>query len=120
MTLYEEIGGSAAVNASVDLFYTKVFADPLLAPFFSETDKPRQIGKQKEFLTYAFGGASDYTGSSMREVHKGSVEKGLSDVHFDAVAGHLQTTLQELGVATHLIEQVMQIAGSTRAEVLNR
>lgn len=56
----------------------------------------------------------------MREAHKASVEKGLSDVHFDAVAGHLQTTLQELSVAEHLIAQVMAIAGSTRAEVLNR
>ncbi len=120
MSLFEEIGGRAAVNAAVDLFYTKVFADPLLTSFFEGTDKPRQIAKQKAFLTYAFGGAPNYSGASMREAHKASVEKGLSDVHFDAVAGHLQTTLQELGVADHLIAQIMAIAGSTRAEVLNR
>lgn len=120
MSLYEEIGGRDAVNAAVDVFYTKVFSDALLIPFFEKTDRKQQIAKQKAFLTYAFGGAPNYSGKSLREAHKASVEKGLSDVHFNAVAGHLQTTLQELGVAPHLIDQVMTIAGSTRNEVLNR
>lgn len=120
MSLYEEIGGRDAVNAAVDLFYTKVFADPLLIPFFTKTDKKQQIAKQKAFLTYAFGGAPNYSGQSMRSAHKASVEQGLSDEHFDAVASHLQTTLQELNVPAHLIAQVMEIAGSTRTDVLNR
>lgn len=44
--------------------------------------------------------------------------KGLSEVHFDVVAGHLQTTLEELNVAENLITEVMAIAGSTRNDVL--
>ncbi len=120
MSLYEEIGGRDAVNAAVDLFYTKVFADPLLVPFFTNTDRKQQIAKQKAFLTYAFGGAPNYSGKSMREAHKPAVSQGLSDVHFDAVAGHLLATLNELNVPAHLIDQVMQIAGSTRSDVLNR
>ena len=39
---------------------------------------------------------------------------------FDAVAGHLSATLQELGVSQELIGQVMAIAGSTRNDVLGR
>jgi hemoglobin len=70
MSLYDEIGGRDAVNAAVDLFYTKVFADPLLEPFFANTDRAKQIGKQKMFLTYVFGGAPHYSGRSMREAHK--------------------------------------------------
>lgn len=120
MTLFEQLGGKDAVNAAVDIFYKKVLADDLLKPFFSETDMPRQIAKQKAFLTYAFGGAPNYSGKSMREAHKKSVENGLSDVHFNAVAGHLQNTLKELGVAENLIAQVMAIAGSVKDDVLNR
>ena len=120
MSLFEEIGGRTAVNAAVDLFYTKVFADPLLIPFFEGTDRPRQIAKQKAFLIYAFGGSPNYSGKSMRDAHKPSVEKGLSDIHFDAVSGHLKTTLEEMNVAPHLIAQVMEIAGGTRTDVLNR
>ena len=120
MSLYEEIGGRDAVNAAVDLFYTKVFADPLLVPFFEGVDRPRQIAKQKAFLTYAFGGAPNYSGKSMREAHKAAVEKGLSDKHFDAVAGHLLATLKELNVPQGLVDQVMTIAAGTRNDVLNR
>lgn len=120
MSLYEEIGGRDAVNAAVDLFYTKVFSDPLLTPFFTNTDTKQQIAKQKAFLTYAFGGAPNYSGKSLREAHKPAVENGLGDAHFNAVAGHLQATLEELNVPAHLISQVMQIAGSTRDDVLNR
>jgi hemoglobin len=120
MSLYEDIGGKDAVNAAVELFYDKVFADALLAPFFEQTDRPRQIAKQKAFLTYAFGGSPNYSGKSLRQAHKGAVAHGLTDTHFDAVAGHLQTTLQELGVAPALVSQVMQIAGGTRNDVLGR
>jgi hemoglobin len=56
----------------------------------------------------------------MRNAHAHLLERGLNDRHFDAVAGHLQATLRELGVATGLIDQVMAIAESTRDDVLNR
>ena len=120
MTLFEQLGGRDAVNAAVDIFYTKVMADDLLKPFFSETDMPHQIAKQRAFLTYAFGGAPNSSGKSMRDAHKKSVDNGLSDVHFNAVAGHLQATLEELGVAENLVSQVMTIAGSVKDDVLNR
>ena len=45
MSLLEEIGGRVTVDATVDLFYTKVFSDPLLTPFFEGADKPHQIAK---------------------------------------------------------------------------
>jgi len=48
------------------------------------------------------------------------VDDGLNDSHFDKVAGHLQATLEELGVDAGAITEVMTIAGSTRNDVLNR
>ncbi len=120
MTLFEKLGGKDAVNAAVDIFYTKVISDDLLKPFFSGTDMPRQIAKQKAFLTYAFGGAPNYSGRSMRDAHKEAVSHGLTDAHFDAVVGHLGNTLSELGVAQNLIAEVAAIAESVRNEVLNR
>jgi hemoglobin len=56
----------------------------------------------------------------MRTAHAHLVKRGLNDGHFDAVAENLGATLQELGVAQHLIDQVMAIAGSTRNDVLGR
>lgn len=80
----------------------------------------RQRTKQKAFLTMAFGGPNKYSGKGLRAVHKRHVEKGLNESHFNAVAGHLQATLEELGVPGDLIGEVMTIAASTRDDVLNR
>ncbi len=118
--LYERIGGKDAIGAAVDIFYGKVLSDDRTNRFFAGVDMDKQRGKQKIFLAFAFSGPVNYDGKDMREAHKHLVEQGLNDSHFDAVAGHLQATLEELNVPADLIGEVMAIAGSTRDDVLNR
>lgn len=119
-TLFEKLGGEAAVNAAVDIFYRKVLADDSISHFFDSTDMAEQHAKQKSFLTMAFGGPNSYTGKDMRTAHAPLVERGLNEGHFNAVAGHLQATLEELDVPQDLIGEVMTIAASTKDDVLNR
>lgn len=119
-SIYEQLGGDAAVNAAVDIFYRKVLADPHISGFFDTTDMEAQRSKQKAFLTMAFGGPNTYTGRDLRTAHASLVERGLDDSHFDAVAKHLRATLEELKVPGELIAQVMAVAGSTRSDVLGR
>lgn len=119
-TLFEQIGGDAAVNAAVDLFYRHVLSDDRIAHFFDGVDMERQAQKQKAFLTMAFGGPHSYTGADMKRGHAHLVKQGLNDSHFDAVAENLAKTLQELGVGQELIDQVLAIAESTREDVLGR
>lgn len=117
-SLYDQLGGAAAVEAAVDIFYRKVLTDPSISGFFDNVDMDAQRAKQKSFLTMVFGGPNSYTGKDMRNAHAGLVKRGLNGAHFDAVAGHLQATLEQLGVAQPLIAQVMALAGSTRNDVL--
>ncbi len=117
-SLFEKIGGEAAVDAAVDIFYRKVLTDSSIAKFFDTVDMDKQIAKQKSFLTMAFGGPNEYSGKDMREAHAPLVEKGLNESHFNAVAGHLQATLEELKVPAELIAEVMAIAASTHDDVL--
>jgi hemoglobin len=119
-SLYERIGGEAAVLAAVELFYKKVLADELTKGFFSELDMEKQTAKQIAFMTWAFGGPAQHKGRDLREAHAGLVKRGLSDAHFDAVARHLKSTLEELGVEAPLIEEALGIVGGTRKEVLGR
>src|SRR4051794_3108738 len=119
-SLYEQLGGEAAVNAAVDVFYRKVLTDDRISRFFEGTDMDRQIAKQKAFLTMAFGGPVAYTGKDMRAGHARLVAMGLNDSHFDAVVELLGQSLTELSVPASLIAQVATIAESTRADVLNR
>jgi hemoglobin len=117
-SLYERIGGSAAIGAATELFYRKVLGDPLLAPYFDDIDMDRQIAKQAAFLTMALGGPNTYTGADLRTAH--ARLPGLGDEHVDAVIGHLAATLHELGVTETDIAAIGGIAESTRNDVLNR
>ncbi|MFQ5470037.1 MAG: group 1 truncated hemoglobin [Gammaproteobacteria bacterium] len=119
-SLFDRIGGEAAVNAAVDIFYRKVLADDRINTFFEDVDMERQAEKQKGFLTFAFGGPNNYTGKDMREGHAHLVEKGLNDSHFDAVMENLGATLKELNVSDELIGEAAAIAESTRNDVLGR
>ena len=119
-TLFERLGGDGAVEAAVDIFYSKLLADRSIKPFFEGVDMDKQAFMQRAFLTGAFGGPQAYNGPSLRATHKRLVtEKGLGEAHFATVAGHLQATLEELGVASELIGEVMTIVGGTHDDVLN-
>jgi len=120
-SLYERIGGEVAVMAAVELFYARVLADQVMRPFFEALDMTAQTTKQVAFMTWAFGGPTEYRGRPLRAAHADLVkDKGLSDVHFDAVARHLEATLKQLGVEESLIREALTIVGSVRNDVLAR
>jgi len=120
-SLYERLGGQAAIMATVDLFYQKVLADELTRPFFETLDMQAQTKKQIAFMTWALGGPPEYRGRDLTQAHATLVrDRGLSDLHFDAVVVHLDATLRELGVEETLIQEALAIIGGTRDQVLGR
>lgn len=119
-TIFEQIGGEPAIQAAVETFYRKVLADDRIAHFFDDVDMEGQIAKQKGFFVMATGGPNSYTGKDMREGHKHLIERGLNDSHVDAVVEHLGATLNELGVPSNLVEQVLTKVEGLRDDVLNR
>ena len=119
-TLYERLGGKAAVDAAVDIFYRKVLADDRINDFFDNVDMEAQAAKQKSFLTMVFGGPNNYSGKDMRDGHAHLVAKGLNDSHFDAVVENLGATLTELGVPADLIGEAAAIVETTRNDVLGK
>ncbi|HEB94196.1 MAG TPA: group 1 truncated hemoglobin [Gammaproteobacteria bacterium] len=119
-SLFNRLGGEAAVDAAVDIFYRKVLADDRINAFFADVDMDKQAAKQKAFLTMAFGGPNSYTGEDMRKGHAHLVARGLNDSHFDAVVENLGSTLKELGISDELIGEVAAIAETTRNDVLGR
>lgn len=120
-SLFERLGGMEAIMAAVDIFYDKVVADPLLAEFFNGIDMEKQAKKQMAFMAHAFNGPQEYKGKDLRAAHKHLVQnRGLGDAHFDAVAGHLKATLEELDVPADLVSEALAVVASTRNEVLNR
>ena len=96
-TLFEKLGGENAVGLVVDKFYERVLKDERIKHFFDNVDMNKQKSHQKEFLTFAFGGATQYDGNMMREAHKHLVEdRGLNGGHFDAIITNLLHPILQL------------------------
>lgn len=95
MSIFDEIGGAAAVSAAVDDFYERVLGDPALNPYFTGTDMRRLKGHQRAFIAAAIGGPGPYLGRNMAEAHAGLA---ITPEDFDSVVGHLVATLTGLGV----------------------
>ncbi|MGE0174574.1 MAG: group 1 truncated hemoglobin [Oligoflexales bacterium] len=119
-SLYERLGGAAAIDSVVETFYRYVLSDDRISGFFDDSDMDRQIAKQKAFLTMAFGGPVHYSGQDMRNGHAHLVSRGLNDAHFDTVVELLGQTLQDHHVAPEMIAEVASIAESARSDVLGR
>lgn len=117
MSVYDAIGGEAAVDAAVDIFYRKVLMDDRISEYFDTVDMEGQHKKQKAFLTMAFGGPNNYTGKDMREAH---AHMNLEEEHFTAVAEALVGTLEELNVPQEHIDSIVSIAVSVKDDVLNK
>jgi len=115
ISIYEAIGGRAALTAAVDLFYGRLLADPVLSPLF-----PRGVGARHRayvvtVLGEALGGPERYRGPDLAGAHRGL---GISDAHFDRAAAHLAATLDELGVPRHLADQIIAIVAGLRPAVV--
>ncbi|MGV9677263.1 group I truncated hemoglobin [Nocardia sp. NPDC003482] len=102
--IYDKIGGHEALETVVEDFYTRVLADPELAPFFTGTNMSRLKGKQVEFFAAALGGPEPYTGAPMKQVHQG---RGITLHHFGLVAGHLTESLKAAGVPDDIVAQII-------------
>lgn len=116
-SLYQKLGGKAAIDAVVDAFYVKVLADDRVKHFFDDVSMDKQRRKQKDFLSAAFGGPLLWTGKDMRKAHAGM---GLTEKHFNAIAENLVNTLKDFKVKQELIDQVVAIALTTKDDVLGR
>ena len=116
MSLYERVGGEAAVNVAVERFYVRVLADPILASFFRDIDMSRLKSHQFAFLSQALGGPQRYTGAAMSRAHS---RLRIEQRHFDAVAEHLVETLRELGVEEDTVQDVVAAVGPLAAQIVN-
>jgi hemoglobin len=118
VSLYDELGGDAALDAALDVFYVKVLADPQISGYFDGVDMARLKGHAKAFLAMAFGGPSHYMGRDLGSAHARSRSMGLNDDAVDAFLGHFRAVFEEFGVPEANIDAAMEIAEGGRSAVL--
>jgi hemoglobin len=114
-TLYERLGGGAAITAVVDDFVGRCAADSRISGKFARTDVPRLKAKLVEQVSSATGGKVQYTGRSMSDTHRGmQVTAG----EFDALVEDLVATLNKFGVSNASQTQLLAILGPLRGDIV--
>ena len=94
-TLYDRLGGKAAIVAVVDEFVGRVAADTRINGFFKDTaaDPARLAafkGKLVDQICEASGGPCKYTGKDMKTAHQGM---GITSADFNALVQDLGKSL---------------------------
>ena len=115
ISIYQAIGGRPALSAAVDIFYGRLLADPTLGPLFPQGAGARHRAYVVTILGEALGGPERYRGPDLTAAHRGL---GISDAHFNLAAGHLDATLDGLGVPRHLTDRIIAIVASLRPAVV--
>jgi hemoglobin len=103
MTIFDEIGGHAAVKTAVTVFYDRVIDDETLAKWFEDIDLSRLRAHQRAFLTAALGGPEVFAGRDLKAAHNGLA---ITDDAYTSIIGHLATTLADLDVSEEIIAAV--------------
>ncbi|HHY74359.1 MAG TPA: group 1 truncated hemoglobin [Bacillus bacterium] len=115
-TLYEKIGGEAAIGKVVDYFYNElVLKDDTVNHFFENTDMDMQREHQTKFISFALGGPNQYSGQSMSKAHEGM---NLQPEHFNAIVTHLHDALAHFGVEEEDIDQALSKVAALRDDIL--
>ena len=81
-------------------FYTRVYADPRLSPFFRGTTKQRSVEKQASFMRQILTGEKLYFGDRPRNAHHWMV---ISEELFDYRAELMKTVLRAHGLPEPLV-----------------
>ena len=115
MSIYDEIGGRAAVDAAVANFYQRVLADPALAPYFEGVDIDRLKRHQRAFIGMALGGPVAYAGRDMKAAHAGL---DVTAEAFASVVSHLVDTLTMLGVPGDTIATIGGALAPLQADIV--
>lgn len=122
-SLYDRIGGQAALTKVVDDFVARAAANPKVNftrnGTWNASDAAVKTLKMHlvNFLGSAFGGPQKYAGRSMKEAHKGMA---ITQAEFDALAADLKAVLEANKVPSAEVNEIMKIAASTAPDIVEK
>jgi truncated hemoglobin YjbI len=113
--MWQALGEGTLLNEILTDFYTRVFDDAVLAPYFRGVTKDRLIGQVFAFMRDAFAGTKNFFGLRPRTAHHWMV---ISDEIFDHREKLMETCLREHGLAEHLIERWRTFEEGFRGDIV--
>ena len=116
-SLYDRLGGKAALDAVVADFAGRVLADTRINKKFAKSDAPRLVKNLTDFLCEATGGGCKYTGLSMKQSHK---NMGITKGEFNALVEDLVATLDKFNVPAKEKGEVLGALGPLGKQMIEK
>jgi hemoglobin len=114
-SLYERLGGQAAIEAVVEDFVARCAGDDRINGKFARTDVSRLQKMLIDQVCEATGGPCTYAGRDMKETHNGM---GVTAGEFDALVGDLVATLNQLEVPQPEQDELLGLLGPMRGDIV--
>jgi hemoglobin len=123
-SLYERLGGEAAVKAVVEDFVERAAANPKVNFTRKGTPnewKPTPDGLTRlkqmlvDFVGSATGGPQKYTGKSMKDAHQGMQ---ITADEFNALAADLKASLDKFNVPAKEQDELLKAVAGTAKDII--
>ncbi len=119
-SLYDRLGGNAAISAVIDQFITNVAGDARINAFFADAaSDPARLTKLRNNLInqvgMATGGMEKYTGLDMKAAHKGM---GIEETHFNALVEDLSLSLDKFKVPATEKNELLSALATMKGDIV--
>jgi hemoglobin len=114
-SLYERLGGEAAISAVIEDFVARVAADARINQKFARSNIDRVKFHLKEQVCAATGGPCKYTGLDMKQSHK---NMKVTEGEFTALVEDLIATLDKFNVPEKEKGELLGILGPLKSQIV--
>jgi hemoglobin len=114
-SLYERLGGEAAISAVIEDFVARVAADARVNGKFAKSNVERVKFHLKEQVCAVTGGPCKYTGNSMTAAHK---NMKVTEGEFNALVEDLVMTLDKFNVPAREKGEVLTALGGLKSQIV--
>ena len=104
VSLFDRLGGAAAIADLVHDMYDRILSDPELAPFFENVSMDRLHRMQFQFIASALDGPIEYTGAELNSIHRG---RGITARHFARFCGHFADAVEAHGASPRDLDDAL-------------
>lgn len=115
LELWAALGEGVLLRTILEDFYTKVYADTQLAPFFVGFTRQRLIEKQHSFMQQVMTGNKVYFGNRPRNTHHWMV---ISDALFEHREQLMQDSMRANGLAEKWVQRWLAIENHYRPDIV--
>lgn len=116
-SLYNELGGHAAIEAVMGLFLTNVAADTVINKRFANTNIDNLKQQLVDFVGSATGGPETYTGLSMEKAHAGM---NITVEEFNALVGDLGKAMTTAKVSDAVQAKVVEALAPLQPQIVGK